>query len=75
MLEKKEGVINATKLRVILLLEVDFNVINTIIFNTRLIPIIEKLNLILNKLIDGYRAQSTIQLVVNKKLIADVANQ
>ena len=41
ILEKKLGIINVSKLRVILLLEVDFNAINKILFKTRLIPQIE----------------------------------
>ena len=41
MLEKKPNEVIVFKLRVILLLEADFNVANKIIFNTRLIPQIE----------------------------------
>ena len=41
MLEKKPGVVKVTKLRAILLLEADFNGINKILFNTRLIPSME----------------------------------
>ena len=38
MLEKKPNEIAVSKLRAILLLEADFNTVNKIIFNTRLIP-------------------------------------
>ena len=40
--EKKLGIIEVLKLRAIILLEVDFNTVNKIIFNTRLIPNLEK---------------------------------
>ena len=42
MLEKKLSNINISKLRVIMNLEVDFNTVNKIILNTRLIPNLEK---------------------------------
>ena len=42
MLKKKPGVINMSKLRIILLLEADFNGLNKIIFNSRLILIMER---------------------------------
>jgi len=38
ILEKKRGQIDVAKLRVILLLEVDFNALKKLIFNTRLMP-------------------------------------
>ena len=41
MLKKEVGNINITKLRVILLLEVDFNGMNKIIFNMKVIPTLE----------------------------------
>jgi len=41
ILEKSSGNINIAKLRAILLLEVDFNALNKIIFNTRVMPLME----------------------------------
>jgi len=42
ILEKERDNINITKLRAILLLEVDFNGLDKIIFNSRVLPILEK---------------------------------
>ena len=53
MLEKKQNNILVSKLRAILLLEADFNIINKILFSTRLIPTLEAKELILKKLIGG----------------------
>ena len=75
MLEKKPGVVRVDKLRAILLLEADFNGINKIIFNTKLIPSIEHSQSIPREIIGGRRAQLAIQLTVNKKLISDITNQ
>ena len=41
MLEKVFGIIDTKKLREILLLEADFNTLHNIIFNRRVIPILE----------------------------------
>ena len=51
MLEKKLNTISVSKLRAILLLEADFNAVNKIIFNTRLIPTLEAKELIPKKII------------------------
>ena len=50
MLKKKPNNISVSKLRAILLLDVDFNAINKIIFNTRLIPTLEAQNSIPRKI-------------------------
>ena len=42
ILEKSLGNINIQKLRVILLLEADFNVLCKIIFNDRMMPVLEE---------------------------------
>ena len=63
------------KLRVILLLEADYNVINKIIFNTRLIPTLKAEDIILRETIDSTRGISAIQVALNKKLLADIANK
>ena len=41
MLEKSFSDINAEKIRVILLLEVDFNILQKIVFNSRLMLVLE----------------------------------
>ena len=74
MLEKKQGDISVSKLRVIILLEVDFNVINKIIFNVRLIPRLEKTGLIPRENIRGRRGKLVIHIALSKKLLADIAN-
>ena len=56
MLEKKESQIAVSKLRAILLLEADFNTINKIIFNTRLIPNLERNELIPHEIIGERRS-------------------
>ena len=56
MLEKKPGVIKVTILRAILLLEADFNGVNKILFNTRLISLMEQAHVILKEIIGGRRA-------------------
>jgi len=53
MLEKKPGNMNVDKLQAILLLEADFNVVNKIISNTRVIPQLELLKSIPAKVIEG----------------------
>ena len=53
ILEKERGNINIAKLRVILLLEADFIRLNKIIFNSRVLPTLEKQKEILYKIISG----------------------
>ena len=53
MLEKHPNNISVSKLRAILLLEADFNTINKIIFNTKLIPKLEVQNFIIRENIGG----------------------
>jgi len=53
ILEKLVGNVHVQKLRVILLLEADFNAIHKIIFNNRLILNIEVVNAILMEVIGG----------------------
>jgi len=56
MLEKSPGKISVSKLYAILLLEADFNAINKIAFNTRLLPVIEKSKSIPKELVGGCRS-------------------
>ena len=53
MLQKKENSIAVSKLRVILLLGADFNSLNKIMFNTRVLLRIEINRIILYKVIEG----------------------
>ena len=55
MLEKRKGVINVSKLRAILLLEVDFNGLNKLIYNTRVLLILENSQSIPYEIIGGRR--------------------
>ena len=75
ILEKKPRVVKVTKLRAILLLGADFNSVNKILFNTRLIPLMEQIYVIPKEIIGSRRAQLAIQLAVHKKLISDITNQ
>ena len=74
MLEKSLSNANVEKLRVILLLEVDFNALYKIIFNKRPISVLEAREEILQESIEDRRTQAIAYLVLNKKLIADIAN-
>ena len=75
MLEKSPRKILVLKLRAILLLEADFNALHKIIFNGRILPVLEKDDLIPLDILGGRRSQSTLHIVLNKKLIADISNQ
>ena len=75
MLEKEKGNINVQKLRAILLLEADFNGLNKIIYNSRVIPALEKRGDIPFEVIRGRRSQLSIHVALNKKLISDCSNQ
>ena len=55
MLEKALENMDVKKLRVILLLEADFNTVHKIIFNKRMIPRLKEANTILNKIIGSRR--------------------
>ena len=72
ILEKSSGKILVLKLRAILLLEADFNALYKIIFNVRILPALEKDNLILSEILGGRRSQSTLYIALNKKLIVDI---
>ena len=75
MILKKEANILVTKLRSLLLLEADYNAMNKIIFNTRLIPSLELYKMIPTEIIGDRRGMSAICIALNKKLQADIANQ
>ena len=75
MLEKSPGKILVEKLQAILLLEADFNVLYKIIFNGRILPTLERNNIIPSEIIGGRRSQSTLHVALNKKFIADISNQ
>ena len=55
MLEKEKGNINVEKLRAILLLEADFNRLNKIIYNSRVILELERREEILFEVVGGRR--------------------
>ena len=55
-------------------LEADFNTLNKIIFNLRLISRMKQAHVPPKKIINGRQLQSAIQLAVNKKLISDITN-
>ena len=74
ILEKFPEIINVAKLRAILLLKANFNAIHKIIFNTRILLSLEFNKLISNKIIGSRYGQSVIQVVINKKVISDIAN-
>ena len=74
MLEKVAGNVQVQKLRVILLLEADFNAMYKIMFNNRLILNIEAMNAILIEVIGGRQSQAATHLALDKKLISNIAN-
>ena len=63
------------KLHAILLLEANFNAADKIIFNTWMIPQMERKNEILRKIIGGQKSQSVIHIAISKKIIVDISNQ
>ena len=74
MLEKSSRNINVAKLRAILLLEADFNAFNKIIFNTRVMLLIEVNAQIPYDIVGGRRSQSSLHLALSKKLILNIIN-
>ena len=74
MLEKISKSTNVQKLREILLLEADFNTLHKIVFNSRIIPTLEDAGIIPYEITSGRRIQLAIYLVLNKKLLVDIAN-
>ena len=75
MPKKAPGKILVSKLRAILLLEAGFNALYKIIFNCRILPALEREDLIPSEIMGGRRSQSTLHVALNKKLIADIDNQ
>ena len=75
MLEKSAGNVQVSKLRAILLLEVDFNALNKIVFNNRTLPLLEANRSIPYEIIGGRRGQSSLHIALNKKLVYDISNQ
>ena len=74
MLEKSKGVILVSKLRAILLLESDFNGLNKIIFNRRVILKLEEKRVIPCKIIEGRRGKLLQHIALNKKLVCNISN-
>ena len=74
MLVKLIGNVYISKLIAILLLEVDFNVLNKIVFDRRALPSIEASNTIPFEVIGGRKGQSSIYIALNKKLVYDIGN-
>ena len=66
MLLKKEADFLVSKLRAILLLEADYNTMNKILFNTRLILSLEEYNMISREIMGGWRGILAIQVAINK---------
>ena len=75
IIEKSKGVVEVSKLRAILLLEADLNTLYKILFNTRVILLIEKKQQISYEIIGGRRGYSALHIALNKKLVSDIANQ
>ena len=61
-------------MRAILLLEVDFNSLNKIIYNYRVLPKLEANKAIPYKVISSRKGQSSQHVALNKKLIYDIVN-
>ena len=67
MLEKSKGNIDVTKLRVILLLKANFNTLNKVFYNSRVIFSLEKYSSISHKIIRDYKDYLVVYVVLNKK--------
>ena len=59
----------------ILLFEADFNTLNKLVFNSRLMPSLEDKKAILYEIIGERRGYSVVNIVLNKKLVLDMVNQ
>ena len=75
MLDKIKENMNGAKLRAILLLEADFNGMNTIIYNSRVFPSLEACRTISYEVIVGRSGESSQHVTLNKKLVHDIAHQ
>ena len=75
MLENSPGKFLVEKLQTMLLLEADFNASHKTIFNGRILPTLERNNIIPSEIIGGGKSQSAPHVALNKKLIADISNQ
>ena len=62
------------KLSAIFFLEADFNMVNKILFNTRLISNMKGWEEIPREIIGDRKGQSAIYVEVDKKLVTDIAN-
>ena len=74
MLKKVRRNINISKLRAILLLEADFNSLNKIVFNGRVLPRLEMKKKIPYEIVGRRRGQSSLHVTLNKKLVVDYSN-
>ena len=74
MFKKSPGKIIVNKFYAIFLLEADFNIINKLVFNTRLLLLIEYSNMIPKELVRGCYRYSMIHVTLGKKLATDIAN-
>ena len=74
MLEKVRGNIDMFKLRAILLLKANFNSLNKIIFNRRVLLRLKAKKEILYEIMSRRRGQSSLHIALNKKLVADYSN-
>ena len=73
MLEILKGNIDIIKVRVILLLEANFNDLTKIFFNFRVTPSLENYSFIPYKIIRGRRDYLAVYIVLNKKLILGIS--
>ena len=74
MLQKKVSSIRVDKLRAILLLEADINAVAKILFNTRLMPTLEKHSMIPDAIIGARREKSAIHSGLYRQFLLDIAN-
>ena len=73
MLMKKENSIRVDKLRAILLLEADINAVSKIVFNIKLMPRLESLQLIPNEIIGARRHKSAMHSALNRHFFLDLS--
>jgi len=75
MLEKIEGNIKVSKLREILLMEADFNQMNKLLFEHRMIKQSEKEKRIPDEAYGSRASLNTILVAVNRRLVIDIFKQ
>ena len=75
MIEKVGGNIRVDKLRALILMEVDFNSLNKLIFSSRMIKCMENKKCMPEELFGSHKKLSAILVAVNRRMFTDIFRQ